>query len=205
MLWRSSRRGGVGEKEWELAPGQGMSRVQTKIVNCARNAWKKNFIFSLVHIRKMVPRRMFLALFLAIAVGIFAVQMMKSTQIPATEKNNEAEKATTMFSHESNEELGVSMASRNESLTAVEERDENNTTGDQNPTAKEDVGRDEYNTSVVSVYQCLQIKTELEPFNLLMALNQSTYQVADFTTLNIEEIRQCLNFLEVFQQQVSQI
>ncbi len=153
----------------------------------------------------MAPRRKFLALLLAIAVGIFAVQMMKSTQIPATENNDEAEhNATTIFSHESNEELGDYMASRKESLTA-EERDENNSTGDQNPTAKEDVGRDESNTSVVSVYQCLQIKTELEPFNLLMALNESTYQVADFTTLNIEEIRQCLNFLEVFQHQVSQI
>jgi hypothetical protein len=60
----------------------------------------------------------------------------------------------------------------------------------------------EVNKTSVSVYQCLHIKNELEPFNLLMALNQSAYQVADFTILNIEEIRDCLNFLEAFQQTV---
>jgi hypothetical protein len=63
---------------------------------------------------------------------------------------------------------------------------------------------DDENKTSVSVYHCLQLKTELDPFNLLMALNQSTYSVADFTTLDIEEIRQCLNFLEIFQRQVSQ-
>ncbi len=63
---------------------------------------------------------------------------------------------------------------------------------------------DDTNKSSVSVYQCLQLKTELDPFNLLMALNQSKYSVADFTALNIDEIRECLNFLEVFQQRVSQ-
>jgi hypothetical protein len=62
---------------------------------------------------------------------------------------------------------------------------------------------EEENKTYVSVNHCLQLNIELEPFNLLMALNQSDYTVADFTTLNIEEIRHCLNFLEIFQQKVS--
>jgi hypothetical protein len=61
----------------------------------------------------------------------------------------------------------------------------------------------EDNKTYVSVNHCLQLNIELEPFNLLMALNQSEYTVAEFTTLNIEEIRHCLNFLEIFQQKVS--
>lgn len=61
----------------------------------------------------------------------------------------------------------------------------------------------EDNKTYVSVNHCLQLNIELEPFNLLMALNQSDYTVAEFTTLNIEEIRHCLNFLEIFQQKVS--
>ena len=61
----------------------------------------------------------------------------------------------------------------------------------------------EDNKTYVSVNHCLQLNIELEPFNLLMALNQSDYTVAEFTTLNIEEIRHCLNFLEIFQQKAS--
>ncbi len=68
--------------------------------------------------------------------------------------------------------------------------------------SKEIVTIEDENKTSVTVHDCLQLKTELDPFNLLMALNQSTYSVADFTTLNIEEIRQCLNILEIFQQKV---
>jgi hypothetical protein len=68
--------------------------------------------------------------------------------------------------------------------------------------SKEIVTIEDENKTSITVHDCLQLKTELDPFNLLMALNQSTFSVADFTTLNIEEIRQCLNFLEIFQQQV---
>lgn len=68
--------------------------------------------------------------------------------------------------------------------------------------SKEIVTIEDENKTSITVHDCLQLKTELDPFNLLMALNQSTFSVADFTTLNIEEIRQCLSFLEIFQQQV---
>lgn len=58
---------------------------------------------------------------------------------------------------------------------------------------------DENETSVES---CLQLKMELEPFNILMALNRSHFDVAEFTTLNIEEVSQCLNHLNTLQQEV---
>ena len=73
---------------------------------------------------------------------------------------------------------------------------------DEQDLSKEIVTIEDENKTSVTVHDCLQLKTELDPFNLLMALNQSTYSVADFTTLNIEEIRQCLNILEIFQQKV---
>ena len=53
-----------------------------------------------------------------------------------------------------------------------------------------------------NVANCLSLKTEIEPFNLLMALVESNYAVADFTTLNIEEIKNCLSLLETLHQRV---
>ena len=79
---------------------------------------------------------------------------------------------------------------------------DNQTNSDDQDRSKEIVTIEDENKTSITVHDCLQLKTELDPFNLLMALNQSTFSVADFTTLNIEEIRQCLNFLEIFQQQV---
>jgi len=56
--------------------------------------------------------------------------------------------------------------------------------------------------NTTTVANCLSLKTEIEPFNLLMALVESNYAVADFTTLNIEEIKNCLSLLETLHQRV---
>ena len=57
------------------------------------------------------------------------------------------------------------------------------------------------NTTTVS--NCLSLKHDLEPFNLLIALVEANYAVADFTSLNIEEIKNCLTLLETFHQRVT--
>ncbi len=110
---------------------------------------------------------------LAVVVGIFAVQMIPILSI---------------------QDIAIEKNIKAERETSSEMVLENH---------EEPEAGNEVNKTSVTVYQCLQVKTELEPFNLLMALNRSAYQVADFTTLNIEEIRECLNFLEAFQQTVS--
>jgi len=46
------------------------------------------------------------------------------------------------------------------------------------------------------------LKMEMEPFNLLMALVETEYTIAEFTKLDIEEIRSCLALLEAFHKRV---
>lgn len=57
--------------------------------------------------------------------------------------------------------------------------------------------------NTTTVANCLSLKHDLEPFNLLMALVEANYAVADFTSLNIEEIKNCLTLLETFHQRVT--
>ena len=58
-------------------------------------------------------------------------------------------------------------------------------------------------TNTTTVANCLSLKQDLAPFNLLMALAESNYAVADFTSLNIEEIKNCLTLLETFHHKVA--
>ena len=57
--------------------------------------------------------------------------------------------------------------------------------------------------NTTTVANCLSLKHDLEPFNLLIALAEANYAVADFTSLNIEEIKNCLTLLETFHQRVT--
>lgn len=57
--------------------------------------------------------------------------------------------------------------------------------------------------NTTTVANCLSLKHDLEPFNLLIAVVEANYAVADFTSLNIEEIKNCLTLLETFHQRVT--
>lgn len=147
----------------------------------------------------MAPSRVF-QIVSAVGVGMLAIAIINSMHGSNSENNGEVERQhKTEFHREEHEKvLGyentahVSVLVEHNSKTEFHQEEHEEILGDANKTN-------------VSVFQCLQLKTELEPFNLLLALNQSIYDVADFTPLNIEDIRQCLSFLEAFQQKVRQM
>jgi hypothetical protein len=176
----------------------------------------------------MAPSRVF-QIALAVGVGIFALAIINSLHGSNSENNGELEhQSKTEFHREEHEKvLGnentvhVSVLVEHKSKTEFHQEEHEELLGDTNKThvsvlmehqsktefhqEKHEELRGDANKTHLSVYQCLQLKTELEPFNLLLALNRSIYDVADFTPLNIEDIRQCLSFLEAFQQKVRQM